>query len=161
MIGYENRILPKEDFNDDGKDAGELGAGHSVTALYEIVRTGSKTKLSDVDELKYQKTEPIKTGKFKDELMTVKLRYKPLYEDKSLLIPVEISAAKEIRTPSDNYKFSAAVVEFGMLLRDSEFKGNSSFENIIELAKSSLGEDESGYRAEFVRLVQTCQLMKN
>lgn len=162
LIGYENRTLRDEDFNNDKVDAGELGAGHSVTALYEIIPKGVKSEfVKDIDDLKYQtqKNELPKTD-FSDEILTVKFRYKKPDGDKSILI---VESFKDKITPlnkaSDNFKFSAAVASFGMMLRNSEFKGNSSHEMILELAKVSKDKDEEGYRAEFIKLVQSSGLL--
>jgi len=161
LIGYENRMLKKEDFKDDTKDAGELGAGHTVTALYELIPYGSKEKIADIDELKYQEKK-IKPEAFKSkESMTVKLRYKPPEKNKSILIkePV-IDRSKKLSKASNNFKFSVAVAEFGMLLRDSKYKANSSFNEVLKLAREAKGKDHFGYRAEFVKLVEIAQLKK-
>ena len=167
LIGYENRLLNKEDFNDDKKDAGELGAGHSVTALYEIVPAGVEFfQGPSVDELKYQKVEPSPTSVAKvegvknQELATVKLRYKLPSEDNSKLVSKIVSS-----TPiadgetSNNFKFSSAVAQFGMILRDSEFKGSATFDSTLKLSEGSKGEDKLGYRAEFIKLVDTARLL--
>jgi len=156
LIGYENRMLQKEDFNDDTKDAGELGAGHTVTALYEIVMADSDEEFTSVDPLKYQQTE-IKES---DELMTVKLRYKEPDADKSKLI-VQTVTEKDIEKDdtSDNLKFASAVAEFGLLLRDSEHKGTASYQHVIKQANESKGKDKAGYRAEFIRLVEIAELL--
>ena len=158
LIGYENRLLNKEDFNNDKKDAGELGSGHTVTALYEIIPIGVKTDLLEkVDKLKYQKNvEPLSKSSHSNEILTVKFRYKAPDEDMSKLIehPV-IDNQIAIAKTSDNYRFAASVAQFGMLLRNSEFKSTSSFSNVLVLAKKAKGNDEEGYRSEFVRLVQT------
>ena len=161
LIGYENRILNKEDFNDDLKDAGELGAGHSVTALYEIVPKGVRFEQPNVDELKYQTTDLEKSALKNNELMTIKLRYKKPDSDVSKLIvrTVTDDDLKE-RRPSENFNFSLAVAEFGLLLRDSQFKGNSSYKDVISRAKQSKGKDEAGYRAEFIRLVETAEMLQ-
>ncbi len=167
LIGYENRILKKEDFNDDKKDAGELGAGHTVTALYEIVPASSKEETGGkVDELKYQNTKISDYAGKTNEIMTIKFRYKPADSDKSILIEHVLeskyplgTSITELENPSDNFIFSAAVAEFGMLLRDSEFKGNSNFKQVRELAKNSKGKDENGYRAEFIEMVKTAELL--
>ncbi|MDH7511935.1 MAG: von Willebrand factor type A domain-containing protein [Clostridiales bacterium] len=160
LIGYENRMLKKEDFADDTKDAGELGAGHTVTALYEIIPYGSKESIPGVDLLKYQETK-IRPEAFKSkDMLTVKLRYKKPDGEKSQLIEL---AAEDKGTAwaeaSEDFKFSAAVAGFGMLLRDSEFKGHSSFADILELARAGRGSDRYGYRAEFIRLVEMCSLL--
>ena len=161
LIGYENRMLKKEDFADDTKDAGELGAGHTVTALYEIVPYGSKEEIPGVDPLKYQETK-ISPEAFKSkEMLTVKLRYKRPDGEKSRLIELAVEdKGIALNRASENFKFSAAVAEFGMLLRESEFKGNSSFETVLELARQGKGQDRFGYRAEFIRLVEMCSLLE-
>lgn len=157
LIGYENRLLNDEDFNDDRKDAGEMGAGHSVTALYEIIPAGSDESTYRIDLLKYQENVDVKKIRpdKNAELLTIKLRYKKPDGFKSILIerPVQ-GEIKDRNELSANFRFSAAVAEFGLLLRDSEFKGNASLEQVVELAKSAKGEDEEGYRSEFIKLVR-------
>ena len=154
LIGYENRLLDEEDFNDDKKDAGEMGAGHTVTALYEIVPANSNNEKyqSLVDPLKYQITETV-NGKVNDELLTIKLRYKEPDEGKSKLLEIPVKNNMQEDT-SDNFRFSAAVASFGMLLRNSEFAGNTSIDSVLELARGAKGDDEEGYRSEFIRLVK-------
>ncbi len=161
LIGYENRMLKSEDFNDDKKDAGELGAGHTVTALYEIVPVGVKSEyLKSVDELKYQSHQHTKTAN-SNELMTIKFRYKKPNEEVSKLITHVLNdKSKKLEETSSNFRFSAAVAEFGLLLRDSEFKGKANYNQVISLAKGAKGEDSEGYRAEFIRLVESCQLIQ-
>jgi Ca-activated chloride channel family protein len=160
LIGYENRMLRKEDFADDTKDAGELGAGHTVTALYEIIPYGSTEEVPGVDELKYQDNK-INPKAFKNkEILTLKLRYKKPDGNKSKLIvhPLQDKNIVLAKT-SDNFKFSAAVAAFGMLLRDSEFKGDAGYESVLELARNGKGKDTFGYRAEFIQLVEKCSLL--
>ncbi len=158
LVGYENRMLNKEDFNDDKKDAGEIGAGHSVTALYEIIPVGDDFKTADVDDLKYQKAEISPNPNFADELMTLKLRYKEPDGDKSKLIECTVSdKAVDFQMASENVQFSAAVAEYGMILRESKFMGTSSLENVIKIAEQVKGEDKEGYRSEFIQLAKTCQ----
>lgn len=157
LIGYENRLLAKEDFNDDTKDAGELGSGHTVTALYEVIPVGVKSSfLRDVDKLKYQQ-EPERLSRTTqtDEIMTVKFRYKAPDGDVSKLIehPMRDQELK-LNATSANFRFAAAVAEFGMLLRNSAFVSEASFDQVIELARKARGNDEEGYRAEFIRLVE-------
>lgn len=155
LIGYENRMLRNEDFKDDKKDAGELGAGHSVTALYEIIPVGVKSdvKVSDVDSLKYQKTVQ-NAASGSNELMQVKLRYKaPNQNTSQLLTSPVVDRGLKLEDASTNFKFSAAVSEFGMVLRDSQYKGKANFDDILKLANQSQGDDLDGYRAEFIRLV--------
>ncbi len=153
LVGYENRLLNAEDFNDDTKDAGEMGAGHTVTALYEIIPVGSDKEIPSVDELKYQ-DQSVSAGKKSSELLTIKLRYKTPDGNKSKLMELAVISKPE-RSTSENFRFSAAVAGFGMLLRGSEFKGNTSVDQILELVCSSKGADEEGYRAEFIQLVKT------
>ncbi|MEW6125756.1 MAG: VWA domain-containing protein [Acidobacteriota bacterium] len=155
LIGYENRLLKAEDFNDDRKDAGELGAGHSVTALYEIVPAGANAKLPKVDALKYQEKMTKLEAYASNEVMMIKLRYKaPQESDSKLLSRAVVDDRKNIESASVNFKFAAAVAEFGLLLRDSRFKANASHERCLELANQSRGEDEEGYRREFISLVE-------
>lgn len=162
LIGYENRMLAKEDFNDDKKDAGELGSGHTVTALYEVIPVGIKSSfLKDVDPLKYQKeVTPLSKSSQTDEIMTVKFRYKAPDADVSKLIehPVKDNQIAIAKT-SDNFRFAASVAQFGMLLRNSEFKSNASYSDVLALARKAKGSDEEGYRSEFVRLVESAQLL--
>ena len=157
LIGYENRQLRDRDFNDDTKDAGELGAGHSVTALYEIIPTGvaSDVNLPNIDPLKYQENTVDAAANNSDELMLVKLRYKAPDEDVSKLIQQPVIAKQvSLANASNNLKFAASVAQFGMMLRDSQYKGSASFEEVLKLAKESQGVDLEGYRAEFIRLVE-------
>ncbi len=157
LIGYENRLLNDEDFNDDKKDAGEMGAGHTVTALYEIIPAGSDESIYKIDPLKYQENKDAKEIRpdKNAELLTIKLRYKKPDGFKSILIERSVQGKiKDRNELSANFRFSAAVAEFGLLLRDSEFKANASLEQVVELAKSAKGEDEKGYRSEFIKLVQ-------
>jgi Ca-activated chloride channel family protein len=156
LIGYENRMLKKEDFNNDKKDAGDLGSGHTVTAIYEIIPAGEEDEfLEDVDELKYQQRKKTKKGSV-HEMMTIKFRYKsPEAETSNLMVHTVADTITPLQNTSENFRFVCAVVQFGMLLRNSEFKGNASYEKVIQLANSSLGKDEEGYRKEFVKLVHS------
>ena len=153
LIGYENRMLNTEDFNDDKKDAGEIGCGHTVTALYEIIPAESEEHAPNVDPLEYQTT---KVGT-SPNLMTVKVRYKIPKEDDSRLLEYRILERKA--TPSNNIRFASSVAEFGMLLRESEYKGSASFSAVIARAKQSAENDEYGYKADFVKMVELCQMM--
>lgn len=160
LVGYENRLLKDEDFDNDKKDAGELGAGHSVTALYEIIPAGTKEKLSKAVRLKYQYTKLSKASG-SDEIVTVKLRYKPPKSDKSKLISFALKdGTVELERTSGNFRFAAAVAQFGMLLKDSKYKGKTVYKDILQLAKGSKGEDEYGYRSEFIRLVKLARNLK-
>ncbi len=162
LIGYENRILAKEDFEDDKKDAGELGAGHTVTALYEIIPSGAGGNARKSGDLKYQETKTRETASTGNEIMTLKFRYKPPKSEKSILIehPVK-DTNKPLEETSDNFRFSAAVAGFGMILRGSKFKGNTNFTMITKMAKEAKGNDPNGYRAEFIRLIKTAELLNN
>jgi Ca-activated chloride channel family protein len=157
LVGYENRMLAAEDFNDDKKDAGELGSGHTVTALYEIIPAGVKDSfIKTVDPLKYQFNNGEIADESSPEIMTIKLRYKESAGETSKLIqhPV-IDSHLPLAGTSENFRFSASVAEFGLLLRNSEYKQQSSFSQVISLAKSAKGKDDNGYRSEFIRLVES------
>ena len=162
LIGYENRMLAKEDFNDDKKDAGELGSGHTVTALYEIIPVGIKSSfLQKVDSLKYQPNiQALSKTNYNEEIMTVKFRYKAPDGDLSKLMehPVKDNQIS-IASTSSNFRFAAAVAEFGMLLRNSEYKSAASFNNVVNMARKAKGTDEEGYRAEFIRLAESAQML--
>lgn len=162
LIGYENRLLNKEDFNDDKKDAGDLGSGHSVTALYEIIPAGVEPSfLKDVDPLKYQQQPKKKRTQFNQEMLTIKLRYKTPQGDVSkLLVHTVGQEAIPLKSVSDNFRLAASVAGFAMLLRDSKYKGNMDFTKIINLAKSSLEDDKEGYRKEYIGLVNTAARLK-
>ena len=156
LLGYESRKLAAKDFNDDKKDAGEIGSGHTMTAFYEIVPAGSDEKIADVDPLKYQK----RTESGRGEVCTVKLRWKKPDGDTSMLKEIPISEAQiTSKTPSEDFRFAAAVAEFALLASDSKFKGGASFDKILDRARHAKGEDLEGYRAEFIRLVETAQLL--
>jgi Ca-activated chloride channel homolog len=162
LVGYENRVLQNQDFNDDKKDAGELGAGHSVTAIYEIIPVGvaSDVKLPEVDPLKYQPNPATTSASQTDELMQVKLRYKKPNETVSQLITQSImDKPVKLENASANFRFAAAVAAFGMVLRDSEYKGAANFDEVLRLANQAKGEDREGYRAEFIRLVESCKML--
>jgi Ca-activated chloride channel family protein len=163
LVGYENRILRDEDFNDDRKDAGELGSGHTVTALYEIIPAGAEAGsryLRDIDELKYQQRRKTEKNSNSGELLTLKMRYKdPQGSASKLISEVVQNEATTITASSDNFKWSAAVASFGMLLRDSEFKGNATYAMVEKWAHEAQGQDPLGYRAEFIKLVQSVELL--
>ncbi|PHN04867.1 vWA domain-containing protein [Flavilitoribacter nigricans] len=157
LIGYENRLLNDEDFADDKKDAGEMGAGHTVTALYEIIPAGvESTFLADVDQLKYQEVKTKNDGI--GDLCTVKLRYKQPDGQKSQLIEQPVAdVATADGSLSNNFHWSAAVAQWGMLLRDSEFKGNANLADCRALAERAKGSDRNGYRAEMISLMDKMQ----
>jgi Ca-activated chloride channel homolog len=162
LIGYENRMLAKEDFNNDKKDAGELGSGHTVTALYEVIPVGVESEgLDNVDELRYQK--PVKKADattFTGELMNIKLRYKKPDEDASKLIQHPVMDSKlSINQASENLRFAAAVASFGMLLRNSANKGEANYKLIEQLASNATTNDAEGYRKEFLELVKKAQTL--
>jgi Ca-activated chloride channel family protein len=159
LIGYENRLLAAKDFNDDRKDAGEIGAGHTVTALYEIVPAGQRIENPGVDELKYAQEAPdAPRGTGAGELMTVKLRYKEPDGDVSKPLNVGVLDARtDYSNASADFKFAASVAEFGMLLRGSRYKGQSSYGTAAELARASVGADLQGHRAEFVKLIESAR----
>jgi Ca-activated chloride channel homolog len=165
LIGYEKRMLRKEDFNNDAKDAGEIGAGHTVTALYEIVPAGGEIHSGEVDDLKYQKPAEEKPERYvstgSKELLTLKLRYKQPDGDTSKLLEFPVTdGGKSFERASTDFKFATAVAEFGMLLRDSEFKGSSSYGAVLELAQAAKGTDAEGYRSEFINLVRKARALQ-
>jgi Ca-activated chloride channel family protein len=150
LIGYVNRKMANKDFNDDTKDAGELGPGHTVTALYELVPAGSSEKINGTDDLKYQKVQIDRTS---SELLTVKLRYKPIKSNKSKLIKIPVlTSGKEWKQASKDYQFAASVAGFGMLLRDSKYKGNTSPKLLRELAWQSKDYNDK-YKNEYITLI--------
>jgi Ca-activated chloride channel family protein len=174
LIGYENRILAAQDFNDDQKDAGEIGAGHTVTALYEIVPASLGAEhlaLPGVDPLKYQSgpggateqpAEAATAGPFSNDLLTLKLRYKQPAGDTSKLLEQPVTdGGLSLAEADDDFRFAAAVASFGMLLRDSPHAGEWTYGAVLELAQGGLGEDPHGYRAGFVELVEKAQALNN
>ncbi|MDA2923289.1 VWA domain-containing protein [Acidobacteria bacterium AH-259-L09] len=160
LIGYENRLLRKEDFNDDTKDAGEIGAGHTVTALYEIVPAGKKIQIPGVDPLKYQK--PIETTDVaqEGELLMLKLRYKEPDGQTSKLLEFPVrDSHRAYSQASQDFKFAAAVASFGMILRESPHKGNATLDSVLELAEEGKGSDPHGYRGQFLELVKRAKAL--
>lgn len=162
LIGYENRLMNKEDFADDTKDAGELGAGHRVTALYEIKRTPTSYQPNGMDNnnnavsLKYQSSSINSSAYNTQELMTLQMRYKDPKSSTSKLIEKAVyNSAVPFASTSDNFRFACAVTEFGMLLRESEFKGDASLNEVLQLASGAKGIDANGYRAEFIDMVKS------
>jgi Ca-activated chloride channel family protein len=153
LIGYENRVMNNEDFNNDKKDAGDIGCGHTVTALYEIVPADGETTGPNVDPLQYTQQNLTKSN----DLMTVKIRYKTPGDDTSKLLAHRVEAGKTKST--SNLMFASAVAEFGMLLRESEFKGSSSFASSLARAKSSKGDDEFGYKGDFVKMIEMAEML--
>jgi Ca-activated chloride channel family protein len=161
LIGYESRLLNKEDFNDDKIDAGELGAGHTVTAFYEIIPAGVNNPFAGaVDTLKYQKNaSKDSAGTENGEIMYVKLRYKPIGSEDGVKMELPVMLTDSDKAPSADFTFASAVAMFGLLLRDSKYKGTSSYDDVAALARGSFGEDPHGYRHEFVRLAETMKQM--
>jgi Ca-activated chloride channel family protein len=158
LIGYENRVLANEDFNDDRKDAGEIGAGHSVTALYEIVPAGVELPRPSVDPLKYQTAPAASPSQKSNELLTVKLRYKAPDGDQSRLLVRTVD--NRVQPMSANLGFASAVAEIGMLLRDSKHVPSASFDAAIGRARKFREQDEDGYRTEFVKLAEVASGLK-
>jgi len=159
LIGYENRALADEDFNNDKKDAGEIGAGHTVTALYELLPVGSKA-IPRVDSLRYQRIT--QTADDSDEILNVKLRYKPLDSDTSLLLTKTVADNdKTFASTSDDFRFASTIAGFGMLLSHSTSTGHLSYSQLITMAKNSRGSDSEGYRAEFIRLLEMSEILQD
>jgi Ca-activated chloride channel family protein len=159
LIGYENRLLAAEDFNDDAKDAGELGAGHTVTALYEIVPVGADSDLEirGTDPLRYQRRPAPGGNANGEELAFVRVRYKHPDSDRSELTEQPVRAS--VGNPSTDLRFASAVAGFGMLLRESEHRGSITPDNVITIARAARGEDREGYRQEFIHLVELYRSM--
>ncbi|WP_293882303.1 vWA domain-containing protein [Sphingobacterium sp. UBA1498] len=159
LVGYENRMLEAEDFNNDQKMGGDMGVGHMVTALYEIVPVGVESGMvGTVDPLKYQQHASPATGRRNAELATVKFRYKePEGEKSKLQQKVVGTAVTELNNVSEDLRFATAVAELGLLLRDSDFKQKADFDQLIVRAKASKGKDEEGYRAEFIRMAENAR----
>lgn len=162
LIGYENRLLNAEDFNDDTKDAGEIGAGHTVTALYELIPVGARDRqkwIKSIDELKYQSSSEVKM-ETSDEWLTMKLRYKEPAGKKSQLIEEVVTGeVKAFDAASNDFRFAASVAGFGMLLSGSEYKGELNYETVRAMAKAARGDDEQGFKAEMIRLIKTAETL--
>jgi Ca-activated chloride channel homolog len=159
LIGYENRALADEDFNNDTKDAGEIGVGHTVTAMYETIPVGN-TAIPGVDPLKYQKVKH-DSDRGSDELLTVKVRYKPLEKETSTLLEQAVKDhTVKLESTSDDFRFAAAVVGYGMVLKDSKHLNKYGIPDILKLAGNARGQDAEGYRAEFIKLVEMSELLK-
>jgi Ca-activated chloride channel family protein len=169
LIGYEKRMLRKEDFNNDKVDAGEIGAGHTVTALYEIVPAGNgaadpSASIPPVDPLRYQASNADAApadSKLSQEMVTVKLRYKKPEGDRSELTESSfVDNGSKFENAAPDLKFAAAVAEFGMILRDSQYKGKGTIGAVMEWAREGKGRDAAGYRAGFIELVRKAQTLK-
>lgn len=162
LIGYENRLLRDEDFSDDTKDAGELGAGHSVTAIYEIIPANSKEEVPGLEPLKYQDVRLTDEARNSPEVMNVKLRYKPPTEDESILMQTPVyNKTLGLEDVSDTFLFSSAVVGYSMLLQEYEDRGSLTWDSVLTMASENMGEDDEGYRHEFILLaMKAAQLMQ-
>jgi Ca-activated chloride channel family protein len=162
LIGYENRILRAEDFNNDAKDAGDMGAGHVVTALFEIVPKGVDISLPSVDALRYQQEAPVGRPAGNGEMLNVKVRYKEPEGTESRLMDVPVTDRGGTFTAAGaDLRFAAAVASFGMILRDSPYKGSSSLDAVIDMAERSRGTDKGGYRDEFIKLVRKARAIRD
>lgn len=157
LIGYENRMLANEDFIDDKKEAGEIGSGHTITAIYEVIPSQGEIAQS----LRYQTQQLNENGKG-NEIAFLKIRYKDPKEKGGQSVEVTeplFYTPKEYTQATEDFRFAMSVAEFGLLLRESSDKGASSYEQVLELAKNAIGKDEEGYRKEFVRLVESAKLL--
>jgi Ca-activated chloride channel family protein len=157
LIGYENRVMPDEDFNDDNADAGDIGAGHTVTAFYELIPPGEESDaLPRRDPSKYQPSPEVYEPAYPDEFFTANIRYKLPNENVSSLLsfPVAVSSVRQAGEESEDFRFAASVAAFGMLLRDSPYKGSATYESVKAMAQGAIGQDKSGYRTKFVEMVQ-------
>lgn len=162
LIGYENRLLQDEDFSDDTKDAGEMGAGHTVTAVYEIIPANSKEEVPGLEPLKYQEIKINDEARNSPEIMNVKLRYKLPTKDESILMETPVyNKALGLEDVSETFLFSSAVVGYSMLLQEYEDRGSLTWERVLSLASENMGEDAEGYRHEFIQLAtKAAQLMQ-
>ena len=163
LVGYDNRRLEDEDFNDDKKDAGEVGAGHSVTVFYELVLVGNEGE-GKVDDLVFQDNDESdveeEANAFEVEnWMYVKFRYKLPHEDESILFTKMAGLGNFTNTPDDDFLFASAVTEFALLLKDSEYASDASYDSLIERAKDSKGDDDNGYRSQFIQLAELAETL--
>jgi len=160
LIGYENRLLSEEGFNNDNVDAGEMGAGHTVTALYEVVLANHDEAVVKVDDLKYQKIETKLAADLVNELATIKVRYKKLEDNKSqLLVKTVDMDNRTIDSTSDDFRFSAAVAQFGLFIRKGGFNRDKTVKQILKLAQQSMADDLNGNRADFIQLLKKTKLL--
>ncbi|MBE8719533.1 vWA domain-containing protein [Sphingobacterium pedocola] len=160
LVGYENRLMAAEDFNNDNKLGGDMGVGHAVTAIYEMVPVGVKSEIIGlVDDLKYQKTERKAVTNNSSELATVKFRYKEPDGGKSRLKQQVVYSNTGYMAMSEDFQFAASVAELGMLLRNSDYKQNADFDSLINRAKLAKGKDDEGYRAEFIRMAEDAKAL--
>jgi Ca-activated chloride channel family protein len=158
LLGYENRLLSREDFADDKKDAGEIGAGHTVTALYEVVPVGATPVATGSDSLTYQQVAIRQSAQRSSELVTVRLRYKEPTGSKSRLLSTAI-VDEGSPSASPDLRFASAVAAFSMLLRNAESKGTATFDMVLALAREARGDDPEGYRAEFITMVDQARML--
>jgi Ca-activated chloride channel family protein len=161
LLGYENRVMAHQDFRDDTKDAGEIGSGHTVTALYEVIPAGQPVKAPDVKPLKYQARNVLKAAAGSNDILTLWLRYKKPEGKDGLEMEVPVADHGLTYTQaSRDFKFAASVAAFAMLLRDSKYKGIATYAQVLELAEEGKGQDLNGHRAEFLKLVQIARGLK-
>jgi Ca-activated chloride channel family protein len=161
LVGYENRLLAAQDFNDDKKDAGDIGAGHAVTALYEIIPAGTEVPAGKVDDLKYQPKAPAAPTPTSSELMTVKIRYKaPTGTTSKLLSRAVESASRDLASAPVDFRWATAMASFGMMLRESPHRGNLSWAQVKSLAEGALGPDVEGYRKNALALIERASQLK-
>ena len=154
------RKLNDEDFNNDRKDAGDLGSGHTVTALYEIIPVGVKSEYYHIDELKYQRDKSESSEANGNEWLTVKLRYKVPGQSTSNLLEHNMRRDRSIeRESSEDFRWSACVAAFGMLLRDSQYAADLEHKDIIDMAQKARGWDAEGYRSEFISIVKSHEVL--
>ncbi len=158
LVGYDNRLLNPEDFNDDKKDAGEVGAGHSVTVFYELILTGTGASSSDIDDLIFQDNDEDSEDEISafeiDEWMYVKIRYKLPDEDESKLFTKMAGVDDYTNRPDDDFLFASAVAEYALLLKGSEYAVDASYDSLIERAQDAKGYDRNGYRSQFIQLAE-------
>ena len=162
LVGYDNRLLNAEDFNDDKKDAGEVGAGHSVTVFYELILSGTDEASNNVDDLIFQDNpdDEEEVSAFDvDDWMYVKIRYKLPDEDESTLFTKMAGTDNFTYRPDDDFLFASAVAEFALLLKESEYASDASYESLIERAQDTRGRDEFGYRSQFIQLAQMAEVL--
>jgi Ca-activated chloride channel homolog len=155
LIGYENRMLTSSDFNNDTTDAGEMGSGQTVTAFYEFITTASSAPIPGVDSLRYQTATIPAPVSGSSEFMFVKIRYKDPVDSVSKLLTYPVGQECFTLEPSSDFLFATSVVEAGLLLRPSKFKGSASFNHVISVAEKNIGTDPDGYRSEFALLMRS------
>ena len=161
LIGYENRALRNEDFNNDQKDAGDMGAGHTVTVLYEVVPRGVSINAPGIDPLKYQQPVAPAAGNVSNETLTIKIRYKEpsATQSNELVFPL-VDREQTFSRASVDFRFAAAVAAFGMVLRDSPYKGTATMDSVLSMAEDGIGPDKFGYRREFLQLAQRARQIR-